>query len=90
MKELIKFIDKNIAEIEMLEEKVGLVEKHFDKEVMFNHDNKTYLWLGDFSISCEFVTINKTNSFTCLQDQSDVELTNKLAYVLLHEILNNN
>ena len=88
MKQLIKFLDRNIAELTLLKAELGLVETYFDKDVMFTHDNKTYLWQGDFSIALEFVTIDQTLSFSCLQDQSEVELTPILEYVLRYEILN--
>lgn len=88
MRELVKFLDKNMAELAMIKNELGLVETYFDKDIMFDHDNKTYLWQGDFSIALEFVTIDQTLSFSCLQDQSEVELTPKLEYVLRYEILN--
>ena len=89
MKTLIKSLDEAIAELTMLKAPVIPIQKYFNQEVMFNHDNKTYLWQGDFSIASEIVMIEDTYSFNCLHDQSEVELTPMLEYVLRHEILNN-
>jgi hypothetical protein len=88
MKELIKSLDQAIGDLYLMKTQVTLVEKYFDQDVMFNHDNKTYLWQGDFSIASEIVTIEKTHSFSSLYEQSEVELTDMLEYVLRYEILN--
>jgi hypothetical protein len=88
MKELIKSLDQAIGDLYLMKTTVTLVEKYFDQDVMFNHNNKTYLWQGDFSIVSEIVTIDKTHSFSSLHEQSEVELTDMLEYVLRYEILN--
>lgn len=89
MKYLIKTLDQAIGDLYLMKAPVTLVQNYFDQEVMFNHDNKTYLWQGDFSIASELVIIDQTYSFSCLHDQSEVELTPMLEYVLRYEILNN-
>lgn len=88
MKILIKTLDEAIGDLYLMKAPVIPVEKYFEQEIMFNHDNKTYLWQGDFSIASELVIIENTYSFSCIQDQSEVELTPKLEYVLRYEILN--
>lgn len=89
MEELVKTLDQAIGELYLMKAPVTLVQNYFNQEVMFNHDNKTYLWQGDFSIASELVIIDQTYSFSCLHDQSEVELTPMLEYVLRYEILNN-
>jgi hypothetical protein len=86
MEILIKSLDQAIGDLYLMKTPI---EKYFDQEVMFNHDNKTYLWQGDFSIASEIVIIDNTYSFSCLHEQSEVELTDMLEYVLRYEILNN-
>lgn len=88
MKILIKTLDEAIGDLYLMKAPVIPVEKYFQQEIMFNHDNKTYLWQGDFSIASELIIIENTYSFSCIQDQSQVELTPKLEYVLRYEILN--
>ena len=88
MKILIKTLDEAIDDLYLMKAPVIPVEKYFQQEIMFNHDNKTYLWQGDFSIASELVIIENTYSFSCIQDQSEVELNPKLEYVLRYEILN--
>ena len=88
MKYLIKTLDEAIGDLYLMKAPVIPVEKYFEQEIMFNHDNKTYLWHGDFSIASELVIIENTYVFSCFQDQSEVELTPKLEYVLRYEILN--
>ena len=85
MEQIIKFLDRNIGQLYLL--KSG--QAYFNQEVMFNYDDKTYLWQGDFSIASEIVTIDQTYSFSCLDDQCEAELTHRLNYVLRYEILNN-
>lgn len=89
MKYLIKTLDQAIGDLYLMKAPVTLVQNYFDQEVMFNHENKTYLWQGAFSIASELVIIDQTYSFSCLHDQSEVELTPMLEYVLRYEILNN-
>jgi hypothetical protein len=89
MKYLIKSLDQAIGDLYLMKAPITLVEKYFDQEIMFNLDDKTYLWQGDFSIASELVIIDKTHSFSCLQDQSETELTDRLIYLLRYEILNN-
>lgn len=89
MKYLIKTLDQAIGDLYLMKAPVTLVQNYFDQEVMFNHDNKTYLWQGDFSIASELVIIDQTYSLSCMNDQSEVELTPILEYVLRYEILNN-
>lgn len=89
MKYLIKSLDQAIGDLYLMKAPIIPVEKYFDQEVMFNHENKTYLWQGDFSIASEIVIIDDTHSFSCLHDQCQVELTEILQYVLRYEILNN-
>ena len=88
MKILFKTLDEAIGDLYLMKAPVIPVEKYFQQEIMFNHDNKTYLWQGDFSIASELIIIENTYSFSCIQDQSQVELTPKLEYVLRYEILN--
>lgn len=88
MKYLIKTLDQAIGDLYLMKAPVIPVEKYFEQEIMFNHDNKTYLWQGDFSIASELVIIENTYSFSCIQDQSEVELNPKLEYILRYEILN--
>lgn len=88
MKYLIKSLDQAIGDLYLMKAPVIPVEKYFEQEIMFNHENKTYLWQGDFSIASELVIIENTYSFSCIQDQSEVELTPKLEYLLRYEILN--
>ena len=88
MKILIKTLDEAIGDLYLMKAPVIPVEKYFQQEIMFNQDNKTYLWQGDFSIASELVIIENTYSFSSIQDQSEVELTPKLEYVLRYEILN--
>lgn len=88
MKYLIKSLDQAIGDLYLMKAPVIPVEKYFKQEIMFNHENKTYLWQGDFSIASELVIIENTYSFSCIQDQSEVELTPKLEYLLRYEILN--
>lgn len=88
MKYLIKTLDQAIGDLYLMKAPVIPIEKYFEQEIMFNHENKTYLWQGDFSIASELVIIENTYSFSCIQDQSEVELNPKLEYVLRYEILN--
>ena len=88
MKILIKTLDEAIDDLYLMKAPVIPVEKYFDQEIMFNQDNKTYLWQGDFSIASELIIIENTYSFSCIQDQSEVELNPKLEYILRYEILN--
>ena len=85
MKELIKTLDRQIGQLYLLKSKSNM----FDSEVMFNFNNKTYLWIGDYSIESGRVIIENTNSFSCIQDQSEVELTDLLKSVVKNEIINN-
>ena len=89
MKYLIKTLDQAIGDLYLMKAPVTLVQNYFDQEVIFNHDNKTYLWQGDFSIASELVIIDDTHLFSCINDQCEVELTPILEYVLRYEILNN-
>lgn len=88
MKILFKTLDQAIGDLYLMKAPVIPVEKYFEQEIMFNHDNKTYIWQGNFSIASELVIIDETYLFSCFQDQSEVELTPKLEYVLRYEILN--
>lgn len=85
MKELIKTLDTQIGYLYLLKSKSNM----FDSEVMFNYKNKTYLWIGDYSIESGILIIENTNSFSCIQDQSEVELTDLLKAVVKNEIINN-
>ena len=85
MKELIKTLDTAIGQMYLLKSKSNI----FDSEVMFNYQDKTYLWIGDYSMQTGVVTIEQTHSFSCIQDQSEVELTDLLESVVKLEILNN-
>lgn len=89
MKELVKTLDQAIGDLYLMKAPVSILEKYFDQEVMFNHDNKTYLWQGDFIIELSVVTIEQTYSFSCLQHQCEVILTDELQSVLEKEISNN-
>ena len=85
MKNLIKTLDTAIGQLYLLKSKSNL----FESEVMIMINNKTYLWIGDYSIECAEVTIEQTHSFSCIQDQSEVKLTDLLESILKLEILNN-
>jgi len=85
MEELIKTLDRQIGQLYLLKSK----SNYFHSELMFNFNNKTYLWIGDYSIEDAEVTIEQTNSFSCIQDQSEVEFTDLLKSIVKLEILNN-
>ena len=85
MKELIKTLDTQIGNLYLLKSKSDM----FHSEAMFNFNHKTYIWIGDYSIEYGKVIIEHTNSFSCIQDQSEVEFTDLLIAVVKNEIINN-
>ena len=78
-------------------------ENYYDQEVMFDYEDKTYLWQGDYSITnfgeeeSEFapaygeieVKIENTHSFSCFQDESEIIPTPSLLMQLELEIERN-
>lgn len=67
-------------------------EFYYDQEVMFDYEDKTYLWQGDYTVTnwaddeSEYapaygeieVKIDNTYSLSCFQDESEVNPTPSL------------
>lgn len=78
-------------------------EFYYDQEVMFDYEDKTYLWQGDYTVTnwgedstdiCPGygeieVKIDNTYSLTCFQDECEVTLTESLLVKLEIEIERN-
>ncbi len=78
-------------------------EQFYDQEVMFDYEDKTYIWQGDYSVTSwgedesEFapaygeieVKIENTYSFSCFQDESEIIPTPSLLMQLELEIERN-